>query len=60
MNNHVEKLKNAASFIAFFKGSTDEIDEVISELSGQDYHTPREHEDDAVFGSGQISSQSEA
>ena len=35
----VKKLKNAASFIAMFKGSTEEIDEVISDISGEKFHT---------------------
>lgn len=36
----VEKLKTAAGFISMFKGSTEGIDEVISELSKEEYHTP--------------------
>ncbi len=40
----VERLKNAAGFISMFKGSTEGIDEVLSDLLGEDYHTEKQYD----------------
>lgn len=50
MNTHdqVEKLKKSANFIAMFKGSTEDIDSVISYLSQEEYHTNSGIEGDNV------------
>lgn len=46
----VEKLKEAANLLAFFRGSTLGIDEVISQLSGNKYVTPQEELKDTESG----------
>lgn len=42
----VEELKNAASMLAMFKASTEGIDAVISEISGEEFHTPKQYSDE--------------
>lgn len=46
----IKKLKEAAGFIAMFKGSTDVIDEVISYISEEEFHTPKEYSEEQFDG----------
>lgn len=46
----IKELKDAAKFIAMFKGVTDGIDKVISELSGEEFHTPKEYSEEQFDG----------
>jgi hypothetical protein len=46
----IEKLINAALFIAMFKGSTDDIDSVISDLSGVEFHTTKQYSENQFDG----------
>ena len=46
----VLQLKNAAGMLAMFKASTDGIDAVISDLSEEDFHTPKQYSEEQFDG----------